>query len=98
MGVYANTQPHIPDNMVVAMGDLVSIEDQSSHQIRDSQELTHEPAEWEAVEAAESLYKYHNAVCQVLQTVAHNQSRWASLWGNRRNEAADTSGREGKSG
>ena len=80
MGVYANTQPHIPDNMVVAMGDLVSMEDQSSHQIHDSQELTHEPAEWEAVEAAESSYKYHSAVqCQVLQTVAHNQSRCASL-------------------
>ena len=79
MGVYANTQPHIPDNMVVAMGDLVSIEDQSSHQICDSQELTHEPAEWEAVDATESLYKYHSAVCQVLQTVAHNQSRWALL-------------------
>ena len=66
-------------SVVATIGDLVSIKDQSSHQICDSQELTHEPAEWEAVEAAESLYKYHSAVCQVLQTVMHNQSRWASL-------------------
>ena len=67
-------------SVVATIGDLVSIKDQSSHQICDSQELTHEPAEWEAVEAAESSYKYHSAVqCQVLQTVAHNQSRCASL-------------------